>query len=65
MLTMYLAILSSANSLHSSSTTKKRSNLDIIGALISKLNLRLFDLSYLPNKGLAAAKIEALAFKVA
>jgi hypothetical protein len=29
------------------------------------LYLRAFDLSYLPNKGFAAAKILVLAFKVA
>ena len=52
-------------SLHSSKITKNKSNLDIIGALISRLNLRLLDLSYRPNSGLAAAKILALAFNVA
>ena len=53
------------HSSHSSKTTKNRSNLDIIGALILRLNLRDFALSYLPNKGLAAARIEHLAFNVA
>ena len=52
-------------STQSSSTTKNKSNLDIIGALMSRLYLRDLDLSYLPNIGFAAAKIEALAFKVA
>jgi hypothetical protein len=51
--------------LDSSKTTKKRSNLDIIGGEISKLYFKLLLLSYLPNLGLAAAKIELLAFKVA
>ena len=45
--------------------TKNRSNLDIMGGEISTLNLRFFDLSYLPLIGFAAAKIDALAFKVA
>jgi hypothetical protein len=45
--------------------TKNKSNLDIIGALIFKLYFKLFDLSYLPNTGLAAAKMLVLAFSVA
>ena len=45
--------------------TKKRSNLDMIGPEMSTLYLRDLDLSYLPNRGLAAAKIEDLAFRVA
>ena len=45
--------------------TKNKSNLDMIGAEISTLYLRDLDLSYLPKRGLAAAKIEDLAFKVA
>lgn len=53
------------NSLHSSRTTKKRSNLDIIGAVILRLNFNDLDLSYLPNYGFAAAKIEHLALRVA
>jgi hypothetical protein len=53
------------NSSHSSKTTKNRSNLDIIGALMSRLYFSDFDLSYLPKSGFAAARIDALAFKVA
>jgi hypothetical protein len=49
----------------SSQITKNRSNLDIIGADKLMLCLRAFDLSYLPNIGLAAAKIDVLAFNVA
>ena len=37
----------------------------MIGADMFKLNFKDFDLSYLPNTGLAAARILALAFKVA
>lgn len=44
---------------------KNKSNLDIMGEDILTLNLRDFDLSYLPNIGLAAAKIDVLAFNVA
>jgi hypothetical protein len=44
---------------------KKMSNLDIIGAEMLTLNLKVLVLSYLPNTGLAAARIDALAFKVA
>jgi hypothetical protein len=55
----------SSSSRFSSNITKKRSNLDMIGGEMSTLKRRDFDLSYLPKMGLAAAKIEALAFKVA
>lgn len=41
------------------------SNLDIIGAEMLTLNFKVLVLSYLPNTGLAAAKIDALAFNVA
>lgn len=41
------------------------SNLDIIGAEILTLNLKVLVLSYLPNTGLAAARIDARAFRVA
>jgi hypothetical protein len=44
---------------------KKMSNLDMIGAEILRLYLKVLVLSYLPYTGLAAARIEALAFKVA
>ena len=44
---------------------KNKSNLDIIGADILTLNLRDLDLSYLPNIGFAAAKMDVLAFNVA
>ena len=44
---------------------KNKSNLDIIGADILTLNLSDLDLSYLPNIGFAAAKMDVLAFKVA
>ena len=44
---------------------KNKSNLDMIGYVILTLNLRVLDLSYLPNIGLAAAKIDVLAFNVA
>ena len=44
---------------------KNRSNRDMIGSEIYKLLLRFFDLSYLPNLGLAAAKIDVLLFRVA
>ena len=44
---------------------KKRSNLDNRGADKLILFLKALDLSYLPNRGFAAAKIEVLAFKVA
>ena len=60
-----MAIYLSYTSLVSSKTTKNKSNLDINGADIYKLNFKLLDLSYLPKTGLAAAKIEALAFNVA
>ena len=38
---------------------------DIIGAEMLTLNLKVLVLSYLPKTGLAAARIDALAFKVA
>ncbi len=60
-----MAIYLSWTSFESSKTMKNKSNLDINGADIFKLNFKVLDLSYLPNTGLAAAKIEALAFKVA
>jgi len=78
--TIDLAITLSCKSLHSSKiynfyfkykyeflpkTTKKRSNLDIIGADMLRLFFKDLDLSYLPYTGLAAAKTEALAFNVA
>ena len=65
MFTMWLAMRKSSSSFFSSKITKKRSNLDMIGAEISTLYLRLLDLSYLPKRGLAAAKIEDLALRVA
>lgn len=65
MFTMWLAMRKSSSSLFSSKMTKKRSNLDMMGAEISTLYLRDLDLSYLPKRGLAAARIEDLAFRVA
>jgi len=51
--------------LHSSNTTKNKSNLDKIGGLISILYYNGLDLSYRPNSGFAAAKILVLEFNVA
>lgn len=65
MFTMWWAIWKSSSSRFSSKITKNRSNLDMIGGEMSTLNLRFFDLSYLPLIGFAAAKIEALALRVA
>jgi hypothetical protein len=45
--------------------TKNKSNLDIRGAEILILCFKGFDLSYLPNNGLAAARIDVLALSVA
>ena len=44
---------------------KNRSNLDMIGAVRVMFCFNDFALSYLPPMGLAAAKIDVLAFKVA
>lgn len=52
-------------SLHSSTRIKKRSNLDMMGAVNVIFCFRDFVLSYLPPIGLAAAKMDVLAFKVA
>jgi hypothetical protein len=49
----------------SSQIIKNKSNLDMIGGEILILYLRAFDLSYLPNNGLAAANMLVLAFNVA
>ena len=49
----------------SSQITKNKSNLDIRGADKLILCFNAFDLSYLPNNGLAAARIDVLAFNVA
>jgi hypothetical protein len=65
MLTICFAIAKSSSSFFSSKMTKKRSNLDMIGGEISTFHLRDLVLSYLPLRGLAAAKIDDLAFKVA
>jgi hypothetical protein len=62
---MCWAMLKSSSSLFSSKITKKRSNLDMIGGEMSTLCLNGLDLSYLPLIGLAAARIEALALRVA
>ena len=51
--------------LHSSTITKNKSNLLIIGALISIFIFNGLVLSYLPKTGLAAAKILVLVIKVA
>ena len=65
MFTMCMAMCWSSRSFFSSNITKNKSNLDIIGADISMLYLSDLDLSYLPIIELAAAKLLALAFKVA
>lgn len=52
-------------SLHSSTRIKKRSNLDMMGAVKVMFCFKDFVLSYLPPIGLAAANIDVLAFKVA
>lgn len=52
-------------SLHSSTRIKKRSNLDMMGAVNVIFCFRDFVLSYLPPIGFAAAKMDVLAFKVA
>lgn len=57
--------LASELSLVSSHTIKNKSNLDIIGGEMLRLSFNDLDLSYRPNIGLAAAKIEVLAFNVA
>ncbi len=44
---------------------KKRSNLDMIGGEMSTLYLSDLPALYLPNRGLAAARIEVLALRVA
>ncbi len=59
------AILKSSMSFLSSNTTKNRSKRDMMGGEMSMLNLSDLLLSYLPMIGLAAARIEVLAFKVA
>lgn len=58
-------MLKSSSSLFSSNIKKKRSNLDIIGEEMFTLYLRDLVLSYLPRIGLAAARIDDLAFSVA
>ena len=55
----------STNSLHSSTTTKNKSNRDMMGADMSMLYFKDLDLSYLPKRGFAAAKIEVLALRLA
>jgi len=57
--------LRSSTSFFSSKITKNRSNLDMMGGEMFTLNLRGRERSYLPKVGLAAAKIEVLAFNVA
>ena len=52
-------------SLHSSTSMKKRSNLDMIGADMAMFCLSALLLSYRPPIGLAAARIDVLAFSVA
>jgi len=53
------------SSLFSSKITKKRSKRDMIGGEMSTLKRSDFERSYLPNTGLAAARIEDLALSVA
>jgi hypothetical protein len=55
----------SSSSFFSSKITKNRSKRDMIGAEMSMLNLSVLLLSYLPNFGLAAARIEDRALSVA
>lgn len=45
--------------------TKNRSNLDMMGAEMLMLYFRALDLSYLPKRGFAAARMLVLAFRVA
>ena len=50
---------------HSSKTTKKRSKRDMIAGDIATFALSVFDRSYLPPTGLAAARIDVRALSVA
>lgn len=52
-------------SLHSSTRMKKRSNLDMMGADMLTFCFKDLARLYLPSMGLAAAKIDVRAFKVA
>jgi hypothetical protein len=62
---MWLAMDSSTLFYLSSNTRKNRSKRDMMGLEMFTLNLRDRDLSYLPMIGLAAARIEVLAIRVA
>jgi len=64
-LTICSARWRSTDSLHSSRITKKRSNLDMIGALMLMLARSVVLRLYRPPTGLAAARILVRAFKVA
>lgn len=63
--TICFAIWKSSSSFFSSKMTKNKSKRDIIGGEISMLNLRDLVRSYLPLRGLAAARIEVRALRVA
>lgn len=56
---------SAVTSLHSSTRMKKRSNLDMMGAVMAMFCRSALLRSYRPLIGLAAARIEARAFSVA
>ena len=65
MLTICWAMSMSSVSSFWSIITKKRSNLDMIGGEMATLYLNVRDASYLPIVGLAAARMDVRAFKVA
>lgn len=58
---MYLCV----TSLHSSTSIKKRSNLDMMGADMLTFCFRDLARLYLPSMGLAAARMDVRAFRVA
>jgi len=51
--------------LHSSTTTKNKSNRDMIGCVMFTFAFNDLDRSYLPPTGFAAASTDVLAFSVA
>lgn len=58
-------MISGLTSLHSSTSMKKRSNLDMMGADMLTFCFRDLARLYLPSMGLAAARMEVRAFRVA
>lgn len=62
---MWSATKISFYSFYWSTTTKNKSNLERIGVERLRFCLRVFFWSYFPNIGLAAARIDVLAFKFA